>query len=140
MKTSFIPVLFAILVMAGCKNDSLTGPEPNFLQYDAPLSVSGNGVGSLTVSLIALKDTRCPQNVICIQPGWVELSLRVRNQTDSAKVETVFHANPERDKAKVFELGASKYQLTVNTVLPLPVEGKKLNINEYSIGLNISQL
>lgn len=94
----------------------------------------------LTVFLHRLKDTRCPQNVICIQPGWVELSVLVRNSSDSVRVETIFYANTEKDKVKRFKLGDGEYGLRVYQVLPFPQEGKNLKIEDYTVGLNITPI
>lgn len=136
MKVFASLVLCATIGLAGCK--SMEGdPTPyDTLMYSSPVEVAGKSAG-LKVSLLGLKDTRCPQNVICIQPGWVELRLKVKSQSDSVRVETVFHNDPNTDKPKLFKLGSDQYLLSIQRVLPLPTEGKRLNIEEYSIGFTV---
>ena len=141
MRTTVIWVLLAIGGLAGRKSMDSEVESPS-----ADLQFNGSGLkfpgksDVLTVFLQSLKDTRCPQNVICIQPGWVELSVLVRNSTDSVRVETLFYANTEKDKVKTFKLGDNEYGLRVYQVLPFPQEGKNLKIEDYTVGLNISPI
>ncbi len=136
-------VLLAMAGLAGCK---LMESEPqssssDFLQYNSSgLKFPGKSSGELTVVLKNVKDTRCPENVICIQPGWVELSFMVRDDLDSVRVETLFYANTEKDRAKKFKLSDNEYGLRVYQVLPLPQEGKSLKLEDYKVGVVISPI
>ena len=136
-------VLLAMAGLAGCKSlDS--DPQyssPNFLEYNSSgLKFPGKSSGELTVVLKNLKDTRCPENVICIQPGWVELSFLVRDDSDSVRVEALFYANTEKDKVKKFQLSGNDYGLRVYQVLPLPQENKNLKLEDYKVGVSVSSL
>lgn len=133
MKVFASMVLLTAVFLGGCKStDSNVDPEMDMLNYKTPGVSSG-----LSVSLVALKDNRCPQNVICIQPGWVELLLSVKEKTDSVEVESIFHGDTGKNKPKRFRLGSNNYTLTVEKVVPLPVEGKKLKIEDYTIGVSV---
>lgn len=139
MRTIVITGLFAAIAFAGCKSmDSSPQSDAESLNYNGQLTIRANSSHELKVTLLSLKDTRCPHNVICIQPGWVDLSLMVRDQLDSVRVETSFHASAEKDKVRLFKLGDYNYALQVYSVLPLPTEGKKLDISEYTVGLSIA--
>ncbi len=143
MRTTAIWVLLVMIGLAGCKSmdSELQYLPENFLHYNSSgLKFPGKSSGELTVVLKNLKDTRCPENVICIQPGWVELSFMVRDDSDSVRVETFFYANTEKDKVKRFKLSDNEYGLRVSQVLPLPKEGKNLKLEEYKVGVVISPL
>ncbi len=136
-------LVFLTLVMAGCKSldsDPQSLREYHSLDYNSPAKITGTLSEELTVSLKGLTDTRCPKDVICIQPGWVELSLLVRNSADSVSVKAVFHGNKENDKPVVFELGGRNYSLSVFKVLPVPLEGKRMEIKDYHISITIVAL
>ncbi len=138
MKRIAILVLFTTIALAGCKSleyDPMS--DSASLQFNSEVKMPGISSGELKVALLSLKDTRCPQNVICIQPGWVELSLLVRDQSDSVRVDTIFHGSSDKDKPKGFSLGGHQYALRIYRVLPLPTEGKKLKIEDYTVDFNI---
>jgi hypothetical protein len=138
MKAFALLALFATFFFAGCKSmDSRFAPDYQGVNYSSPLDLSEKSPG-MSVSLLALKDTRCPQNVICIQPGWVDLLLLVKNQADSVRVEIAFHNDPKRDKPKPFKLGSTSYTLTVHRVLPVPIDGKKLKIEDYTVAVSVA--
>lgn len=135
-------VLLTMAGLAGCKSDNLDGqyPSSDALQHDNSLKFPAKPSGTLTVLLDNVKDTRCPRNVICIQPGWVELSFAVRNDSDSVRVETLFYANTEKDKTKKFRLSGNEYGLRVYQVLPVPQEGKNLKLEDYRVSVDVSPI
>src|SRR5690606_14326191 len=112
MKTITILTFLTGIFLAGCKSmdsDPRSGMEN--LYYSSPLNIPGKAAENLTVALKELKDTRCPQYVICIQPGFVNLTLLISDKTDTIRIETTFYGNSQEDKLKSFRLGDAEYLL-----------------------------
>lgn len=138
MKARIILVLLTGLFLMGCKSkeeDTLAGIEN--LYFTSPLELSGRFDGNLTVTLKELKDTRCPRNVICIQQGHVDLTLLVRNAGDSARVKAVYFGKAKEEQPVKFRLGDRLYTMIIQSVMPHPLEGQHLKIEDYVVGLRI---
>jgi len=138
MKTHIL-LLLTIGLLVGCsKQESTLEPELDNLYYTSPLNLAGRENGNLTVSLQQLRDSRCPIDVICIQPGFVELTLLIAASVHSARVKAVFYDNARKDQPVSFKLGDKAYSLMIKSVKPHPKEGQQLKIEDYVVGLRIS--
>lgn len=137
MKVFASLAFLAVIALTGCKSsDSEPAQQYDTLNYKTALDLTGR-FPDLSVSLRSLTDTRCPQNVICIQAGWVDLEFMVKSSTDSVRVSTVFYQDSGKDQPKRFRLGSESYQLSIHRVLPLPAQGQRLRIDEYTVELSV---
>lgn len=138
MKFVTVLIFSVSAALLGCKALDSEPLPLNSLDSKSVVKIPGNASRELAVSLVSLTDTRCPQNVICVQDGRVDMTLFVKDQTDSVMVETVFRGSGEKNSGKIFDLGGYRYALYVERVLPYPKEGKKPKLEDYLIDFRIN--
>lgn len=135
-------ILLLSVATAGCKNEKAENPTPDafMLEYATPLNLARVKDHPFTMKLVEVKDSRCPRNVVCIQMGWVALTLEVTSGDETVKVQAVYYANPNKDQDAVFTIGGYPYAMTIHDVQPYPDTSKNPKLEDYSISVSVKRL
>jgi len=133
----------AVAVLWGCTgNSTATLPDADFFvtQGSVFLLRFGESVGVQTPSTIVivqlsdvLGDSRCPDNVTCVEAGHVTLRLAVQTALSVQDVEV--QVPPEADVQVIVE------EVTVDIlgVSPAAQEGVTINILDYEFAMRVAE-
>lgn len=83
----------------------------------------------LSLKLVAVNDSRCPEGVLCVHAGWATLSLELEDSNGKQAFELRFGAAPEEEQT--LSLGA--YRLSVQDVQPYPVYEKTVPADQQIV-------
>ncbi len=130
----------AVAVLQGCSQNTPGLPDADFfVTQGAPFRLRfGESVGIQTPSTIVivqmsdvLEDSRCPENVTCVEAGHVTIRLAV--QTTLSVQDVDVQVPPEGDVQVVVE------EVTVDIigVLPAAREGVTIEILEYETAMRV---
>lgn len=134
-------VFVAVAILWGCTgNSGPTLPDADFfVTQGAPFLLRlGQSVGIQTPSTIVivqvsdvLGDTRCPENVTCVEAGHVTLQIAV--QTELAVQDVIVEVPPEGNVQVVVE----EVTLDILGVRPAAQDGVTINILDYETALSV---
>ena len=134
-------VFVAVAILWGCTgNSGPTLPDADFfVAQGAPFLLRlGQSVGIQTPSTIVivqvsdvLGDTRCPENVTCVEAGHVTLQIAV--QTELAVQDVIVEVPPEGNVQVVVE----EVTLDILGVRPAAQDGVTINILDYETALSV---
>lgn len=144
-KSLFVLYLLAILAVSACGSaptESNTIPQvafdQNFALSQAPGKDSAQLPNGVTVKLVEVLDSRCPEGVDCVWAGYVEVSLLLMNgQKAETQLKLALEALPDMH---LQESGVWQgVRLALKSVLPKPVYGKQLEGKDIRVTLIASQ-
>lgn len=134
-------VFVAVAILWGCTgNSGPTLPDADFFVVQgAPFLLRlGQSVGIQTPSTIVivqvsdvLGDTRCPENITCVEAGHVTLQIAV--QTELAVQDVIVEVPPEGNVQVVVE----EVTLDILGVRPAAQDGVTINILDYETALSV---
>ena len=134
-------VFVAVAILWGCTgNSGPTLPDADFfVTQGAPFLLRlGQSVGIQTPSTIVivqvsdvLGDTRCPENITCVEAGHVTLQIAV--QTELAVQDVIVEVPPEGNVQVVVE----EVTLDILGVRPAAQDGVTINILDYETALSV---
>ena len=134
-------VFVAVAILWGCTgNSSSTLPDADFfVTQGAPFLLRlGESVGVQTPSTIVLiqvsdvlGDTRCPENVTCVDAGSVTLELAV--QTELAVQDVTVEVPPEGNVQVVVE----EVTIDILGVRPAAQEGVIIDLLDYETAMSV---
>ena len=137
-------ILFGLICFAtvGCdkKEDAIPQAELNTTvissQKQSAVRTSGD---DLQVKLIAVNDSRCPSNAVCITAGSADVNFNVSDGTNETDVHVTFSSVNKNVSFQDFKLGGQTYSLTVTQVLPYPETSKTPTLEEYQVSVGIDK-
>ncbi|MBI4445405.1 MAG: hypothetical protein HY645_05790 [Acidobacteria bacterium] len=109
------------------------------IQLGAEFKLKAGQTGVLTADDLRItfwniiEDSRCPIDVVCIQPGQARVELRVRKGNQDLGA-AVLSSTPGLHQLK---LGA--YTLDLVRVEPAPISTRRINFSEYQITLSLTR-
>lgn len=139
-------ILFGLICFAvmACDNKNDSNPVPVAELKTAV--VSNQQVTSfrtsddeLAAKLIAVSDSRCPSNAVCIVAGSANLTFNVSDGKNQTDVHVVFSGDEKNSGSQEFKLGDRTYNLTVTEVLPYPKTSTNPSLEEYEISVSIEK-
>jgi len=131
----------AVAVVGGCTGNSTpTLPDADFfVAQGMPFLLRfGESVGIQTPSTIVivqlsdvLGDSRCPENVTCVEAGHVSLRLAVQTALSVQDVDV--QVPPEANVQVIVE----EVTVDILRVLPAAQEGVRIDILDYEFGMRV---
>lgn len=88
----------------------------------------------LRIKLVAVEDSRCPQDVNCVWAGNAKVTIKVTNR--NGKSET-FDLNTSID-VKSVRFGG--YEITLGKVAPYPASNVRINPNGYTASFTVRKI
>lgn len=139
-------ILFGLMWFAvtACDNKKESSPEPLVELKTAVVSNQQEtsfrtSDEQLTAKLIAVSDSRCPANAVCIVAGSADVTFNVSDGTNQTDVRVVFSADSKIPGSQDFKLGDQVYNLTVTEVLPYPKTSTNPTLEEYKVKVSIEK-
>lgn len=111
--------IFLLIGVAACSKDSVKTNK-----------MYSNGV--IDIALKEVKDSRCPEDVICIWEGSAAVTLEVTKDEEVAPI-TLHTYNGFRKDTLLFG-----YNIQLTDVKPYPRTGKSYELKDYKVTLNVT--
>ena len=94
---------------------------------------------NLKIQLLEVNDSRCPINADCVSAGAADLKFNVSDGASEADVAVLFSSADKSSGSKEFKLAGQNYLISVSEVLPYPEIQKPVKLEDFKIGVSISE-
>lgn len=94
---------------------------------------------NLTAKLVAVADSRCPSNAVCITAGSANVTFNVSEGTNETDVSVIFSGDGKNSGSQEFKLGGQTFNMTVTEVLPYPKTSTAPALEDYRISVSIER-
>ena len=124
-------LVFLVVAALGCGGPTEVDLGQDFtLAFGKSAAIEGTGI-TVTFEDV-LEDSRCPNDVDCIQAGNARIQLAVN--TPARRV--VLHTHGDSTYAVVLQTGISQLVIQLGTLLPYPQAGEPIDERTYRATLN----